>query len=102
VSSGKHFPDRIDDLLNTADPVWIRNVEGELVKAGARVGPDGQLYDNEKKGMYLWIWPPGGGCWRSEADLQQERERLQRALRDAKQRYRVIEVTWKGHGPSPP
>jgi hypothetical protein len=101
LSSGRHFPDDIDYLIHNAYPGWVESVEGELVKAGAHVDPDGQLYDAENKGIYLWIWPPGGGCQRSEADLQQERERMQRALQDARQRYRVIEILhWDG--PLPP
>jgi hypothetical protein len=100
VSSGKHFPDDIDNLIHSAYPGWVDTVEGELVKAGAHVGADGQLYDAGNKGIYLWIWPPGGGCQRSEADLQQERERMQRALQEARQRYRVVELLW--NGPSPP
>ena len=100
VSSGKHFPEQIDYLLNNAYPGWLRSVEGELAKAGAHVGADGQVYDAENKGIYLWVWPPGGGCQRSEADLQQESERMQRALQDVRYRYRVIELPW--NGPLPP
>jgi hypothetical protein len=101
VSSGKHFPEDIDYLIRQASPSWVTSVERELIKAGAHIGPDGQLYDAENKEICLWLWPPGGGVQPTEAQLQQERERIQRAFQDARQHYRVIEILhWDG--PIPP
>jgi hypothetical protein len=100
LSSGKHFPDPIDYLIQNAYPGWLEGVERELASAGAHVGPDGQVYDAENKPIYLWVCPPGGGCQRSADDMQRECRRMEQALQDARQRYRVIELRWDG--PIPP
>src|SRR5262245_26060985 len=53
VSSGKHFPEDIVYLIRQAYPGWVTRVERELIKAGAHIRPDGQLYDAENKAIYL-------------------------------------------------
>ncbi|HYV35992.1 MAG TPA: hypothetical protein VE988_09840 [Gemmataceae bacterium] len=75
------------------------HMDEKLQKIGARLAPDGNLYDRNGKKIVIWITnPPRGGAQNGSnlGPTRQEELVRQRELETLRSIYVVVEMTWLG------
>ena len=76
----------------------LEYLEGELKKVGARLGPDGKIYDRNGREVFVWEEKPTPGVygWVEPPQIAQEREKELCKLR---QQYTVVLLPFYGIQP---
>jgi hypothetical protein len=74
----------------------LAHLEAELRQIGARLQPDGKIYDRDGREVYVWEDGAGFGCWPTEEMLRSQGEAREQQLRTLRKKYRVIELPYFG------
>jgi hypothetical protein len=71
-------------------------LEGELRHVSARLGPDGKVYDRDRREVRVWQQSGGSGAWISEEMIRRQIADEEEQLRKLRERFTVIVLPYFG------